>query len=370
MQSVKTKWRFGLVILAICFGTAVLAAPGGNGGGKPPKDDPPPDLVESPDLAIAFTCGGLVLSSPDGTEQNLVLPNPPEGGIAQPTWSPDGDAIVFVMAQDSGHGLYLLPIDPAIGQAVGDPLWIVDVDHSDRITYPVWSPTAAPNGEELIAYQNAYDELLLVNPNWNGNLANPAVTPGLPIAVADIAPPLDPGHLQLGATWSPAADRLAISLTDDDISFSHVEILDLGADSSGSLTVVDRNVIADIAIDDWSSYMAWSKREETATIAVPLFWYDSIYLVPVVEGSGPITILSEGETWRFLEWSPDDSQVVVNINRWGPIFKGQKLKGYTGGVVLFDLDLSAQPPVLTERNVVAACNGGRPSWRSLLEETR
>jgi hypothetical protein len=255
--------------------------------------------------------------------------------------------------------MYLLPIDPCTGQSpTGVPLKITDVVNCCGDTFPAWSPVPAPNGEELIAYVQGSlfpAHVFVINPGWNGDLESPAVDPGPPIQLA----PLNPGEdFQLGPTWSPTANRLAVASHADD--YADIEVFALDADLAilplGQR--VTRTVLTRVV--GFIVHMAWSRLDDTGMLAAS--YARDVFLVSVDSPGGtPINLTNTASALeRGVDWSPDDKRMVVG--RSDTIFRrnGKPLPGTVARTIVFDVDVGT--PSLSDPIQIGA-DRDRPQWR-------
>ena len=88
-----------------------------------------------------------------------------------PSWSPDGDRLVFETTRDSGNGVLLIELEPLLGEEI----YVVDADgtsptrisnHPADDAYPTWSPV-----DGRIVFQSDRDgdwEIYTMNPDGSG----------------------------------------------------------------------------------------------------------------------------------------------------------------------------------------------------------
>jgi TolB protein len=131
--------------------------------------------------------GIYVMDLDTGEEQRLTVAPASPGGQGSPSWSPDGQFIVFVWPQGTPPGLYVVPAD---GSA--EPTFLTSGSGAD------WSPSGS-----RIAYKDAYGYICYVGVQMNTGTGT-WETVGAPVQVTTTYD----GPFTYHPTWSPDENSL------------------------------------------------------------------------------------------------------------------------------------------------------------------
>jgi len=302
MRTGAMKW-IALVMVLLLAGTVSLAGKGG--GGKPPKDPPPePD----PDPAIALYTpgsggyGNLRVMNADGTNVTLLL----QGGARTPSWSPDGEQLVFTGdVQGQGPGIYVINVD-------GTGLHKVVSMNKATAALAAWSPAPVPGvgGDQYrIAYTDespagsSVYELFLVNLDGSGV-----------VQVTD-----SPVRDEMFPTWSPSASKLLVRLGDK-VEPRDYDLWALYDFASDSYTMHQHEGSLAGAVTWWPD---WSKTSENEVM-----WQarGDLWIVYLDDPSNPTQVTNTPDLQESaFSWSPDDLEIVFRSAK----VKGGRLRNHT-----------------------------------------
>jgi Tol biopolymer transport system component len=308
-------------------------------------------------LVLAFAVAALGGSAHAG----IGIPIPPPPGDAEPTWSPDGSAIVFwssrtpntlrVVGPD-GHGEHPIPVPGAIDYAFspdwfwvafpagGSALVVMRPDGSQRheiipVSYGV-APSWSPDGRRLVF--QAPTGIYIVNTDGSGlrkladggayarwsprgdriaYIAGSYAAPLLRVAWADRTvdtPVLRPGSVRFGPVeWSPDGTRIGfLSPPAVDRAF------ELG------IVDVDSGDTRRFPLTSLVSSLAWSPNRSVIALGG-----DRLQLVDL-QTESIRTILPYGD---FPQWSPDGDQLAFSA--------GGECRNRSG---IYRLDVFGGPP--------------------------
>lgn len=264
------------------LGLAALSFAGKPGGGGGPPPDPAIAYVENGDLRVM---------NADGSNKTTIVAG--AGILAQPSWSPDGTRIAFQQ-----NGLYVVDRD-------GTDLTLL---LSGTAAYPAWSPAAAPDGKQKIAFNRpgaSSNEIWLVNTDGTG-LQNLTATPD---------------RTEIYATWSPDADRIAVSYQDLEtqpdgtraITARGLLVYHLVAGTSDPIEIASTDVVLTggpgavlPGLTDW----------ERTGDRIAYASGGNLFVLDLASPSTPQQLTSTSDlTEASPSWSPDDSRIV--FERYG-----------------------------------------------------
>lgn len=281
--------------------------------------------------------------------------------VIQPEWSPDGAQIVYLRTSADSSDIYVMDADGANNRRLTNGIR-PDGSSKDRIapdtgneSEPVWSPDGS-----WIAYLHAFFVLK------DDMTPDPVATPATEDANSGIGSRAAEGefetsicltrpdgsdqrvlttvHFAAGLQWSPDGQHLAFSTYDTFYDNQHAQVID--TDGSGQRTL--DNGLVETSLPQWSPDGS------------------SISLVSTDPGGSDMSIVimnADGTDARSISpiagahaWSPDSSQIVVAQERI--TVDGSA----TGRAMLYLVDVrdANQPPVLLLDDVEI---GGYPAWR-------
>jgi Tol biopolymer transport system component len=295
----------GLLTLSVLLDVPLAAMPpGGNGGGGGGKNDEPP-----PDPAIVFDAWknysvDLMVSNADGTNQTVLRAGDPYYHF--PSWSPDGNSLVYE-EYDSATDIVLLHlIDLAVVDGsleVGAAIPLVEG------FLPAWSPQG-----NLIAYVGNHPQptgIFVIDPDGVETLLVPDPIPG-------------DGNYDVGwPAWSPDGTHLAYSRRDPLTGQRSVWIKEV-VDATGMLIDGPETHVIDTGNID-AQGLDWSRGGQH--LAYKLGWQDPIHIVDLFQDPPALSLLVENELAQSESpsWTPstDDTELIF-INRKGRAGSGER----------------------------------------------
>lgn len=293
----RTRWVSFLSLLGLLTaGTVALAGKPGGGGNPPPAPNP----------AIVYgehdgTQWNVKVMNADGSNQVVVAPA--YGVPPDPSWSPDGQQIVFRAIRTihvvNSDGTGLTTIVPAsVFSSVFDPRW---------------SPAPAPDGNEKIAFAGGLDgshvEIYLVNTDGTGlvNLTN------------------DPDARDWEATWSPDATRIAVArrpIAAGAGLATEIVVWDLGLDASGEVVVTGETTLAGVPRLDGTNVITgldWARTEDRLAMSVREVAQNlvNLWIVDLADTAQSFRLNTGLANESDPSWSPDDTKVVFRRDGFG-----------------------------------------------------
>lgn len=308
------------------------------GGGKPGGGKPGGGSGTPADPAIAYEEGwNLKVMNEDGSNQMIVYTSDssPISIGGRPSWSPDGTRLAV-------RGPYPEPLLVVVDLTLdsnGIPVGSTPTQiTTEQVFDPAWSPTS-----DLIAYAGLVDgeNRYLMTVSANGGPSTIVYqTP-----TANCHP--------WGPTWNPEGDKIAFHTHCDSASGSgdlseSIQILTLAdAPTQSAQSLVPEGMFSGIAFPDWS-------RDSTRIVFGGRATSSSDYAVYIVDvASGDTTSMGLTSPYGYpgapYSWSPDDSKLVVDLDR---------------AVRLVDADPASTTygQVIPKRKSKLA-SGGHPNWR-------
>jgi Tol biopolymer transport system component len=272
--------------------------PGGGGGGGDPAHDP----------AIAFTDNGaLVVVNADGSNRTVVVE---AGSLGRPSWSPDGSQLAF-QSDVQGLGIYVIRVD-------GTGLRKIASKNSSVPNTAAWSPAPSADGRYKIAFADqsspGWADIFLVNPDGTGlvNLTN------------------TPDEYEFWPTWSPTADRLAVSVQPTQAN-AEIVIYAIGVLSGLPTITGEFNLTSDDDVpggtlnDANVSTPSWSKTQDLIVVGVTSAAVNGGSGRPddwVIDLSDPANPVNITESHRVSEhhpsFSPDGLEIAVYSSNLKP----------------------------------------------------
>ena len=214
----------------------------------------------------------------DGTEAVNVTNN--SANDSEPSWSPDGNRIVFVSDRDGGdRNIYILAIDTLeITRLTSD---------TDNNRNPVWSP----NGNKIAFSSDRFSDYDIMTMNADGSDQ---------IQVTfDEADETDP-------TWSPDSNQIAYVSGES----GNLDIYVISAS--------DGSPILTLTSDGNNDYdPAWLNRNDANLLAFTSnrFGDYDIFVINPSDGSGLTQITTDGSNETEPEWSPDGNSIIFVSDR-------------------------------------------------------
>ena len=373
--------RVGLA--AVIFGALAFTAPAlamGQGGGKPPKDDPP----TVPNPAIVYQSqASIVVADIDGSNE-IAFESNAEASYRTPSWSRDGNSILFAATCPQGWGIYRVSFDR---EALDPPPSVICADLELITTWPAPSslngsqPMESPDGT-MIAYAGGgvangspvigNDEIFIVHDGTPTNVTNNS-------PVSETWP-----------SWSPDGERLAIrqSFLDDSENDFTRDVAIIRIDPELLVEVSRVSLLDALAISDPFSALLnesnrdsitrvmWSNTEgDTSLVALDTrgdIWIlefeisiDPVFpFQDVLQNLTALNLTESSLTERRATWSPDDTTLLYHAV--GKSGCGDEKRRITGEFVVIN-SLEQQPAEGCEGSVIIATPGGNqqreyPHW--------
>lgn len=239
-----------------------------------------PILDATPKIIIPFNVEIFVMNG-DGTGQTNLTDDPAWDGY--PSWSPDGDHIVFETDRDRDDGLIILGL---VLDDLEKEIYVMDADGTDptRLSnspgddaFPSWSPDGS-----RIAFQSYRDD------DWNIYTMNPDGTGQTRMT--------DHGEDDTFPTWSPDGDWITFQSTRD----GNAEIYRI-SDSGTSETRLT-------ASSDWDWGASWSLDGSEIVFQSSRDGDPEIYRMNA-DGSSPTRLTNDPDWdlhpfWGTFGWMP------------------------------------------------------------------
>ena len=266
--------------------------------------------------------------NPDGSDVRRLTQ---EGLYSWPTWSPDGENLVFsgIARSNSGNleiGLYMAaPPDGEVRTLyVNDPE-VPALIAPDMLHYAAWAPSSqkiafiaqtADSGLTL-HIDNPHDDW---NPviaaggaplyfSWSPNSSHLIVHRGEDLFLVDVEDNPEPRDLRIGSAsfrppaWSPNGDKIVFGIQD---AFG-VETLFM-ADSQGQ----NRQAIGELK---GSAAFLWSPKGESIALARTSALEEFIYReLQLLSKDGSLERTLTNETLNSFFWSPDSTKIIYGTS--------------------------------------------------------
>jgi Tol biopolymer transport system component len=335
-------WLAVIVVLSL---SVPLFAQGKNPTASVPINDP----------AIVFEARGrgydLVVMDADGTHRVTIIGGPKSDASQnrQATWSPDGSKIAFV-SNRSGKGIYIARRD---GTGICK---VVDVLESGEFGFgavePVWSPMPI-GGQDKIAYQAQGSNPQFTN-DFDIYLVNAACPGGTPVNLTNT-----PGISEQGPSWSPSADRLAVSHTSGSAA-GNIFVYTLARDATtGDYSLTNELMVTTVGplaggdsfAPDWANVtpdlLAVSNNVNGGS--------PDVFALPINDPN-PARNVTNSPTFMDVApaWSPDDRKMVV-YGRLDPE------PGGTAGIYIIEVDTGTRTRVVQPDRTYGWFES--PDWR-------
>jgi len=306
------------------------------GGNKPPKDPPGGDGTPA-DPAIAYLDRyDLKVMNEDGSNQTTVFTTETYTLSGTPSWSPDGTRLALRGPYpDPPLVVVDLVIDPN-GIPVGSPPTPLTLE---QVFDAAWSPTS-----DIIAYTGVVDgdNRYLMTVSADGGPGTSTIVYETPTQPCGVWHP----------TWYPDGSQIAFVIECDGLV--ELRILTLtDAPTQDALSLIPEGYFIDLAFPEWS-------RDGTRIVFGGRETSSSDYAVYIVDVADPAS--ETYGAWHELglrspygipgapwSWSPDDSKLVVDLDR-------------AVRVVDADPDSPTYGQVIPKRKSKLA-SGGHPNWR-------
>lgn len=331
--------------------------------GKPPK---PPAVPIDPAI-VYVTNGSLAIANADGSNQRIILSN--VGGYVSPSWSPDGDSIVFVASDGnssnglSGRGIYRIAINRSTGQTVGLAQKLASLNSAFLgMASPVWSPVKIQDASGVSRYFVAYSDGTSQDPDaYSIHL----VDPGMPGSSFKLSSPIvntrEVGDLNM--TWAPDALRLAVTRGHDTSAITPYDLQIVTLQATGCAAsdpicevqprqslVRDVNSPPELRSIDFHQ-PKWSNDGQDIALALGDIW-----IIPVAAPEQAWNLTNNTRHEIQPTWSPDDSQIAFRA--WGNLCNS-KDRNFVG-IVVRHVDGSNFPDGCKEKVLIK--DGSFPSW--------
>ena len=294
----------------------------GEAAGKPKP--PPPSLANSAILYVTYDLQSIKVADADGNNQ-VTLVNRRRAEFWTPSWSPDGNWLIFTSDQD-GPGMYAMKIDRLNGTVEGSNK-IIPLN-STIGPNTAWSPVPTSDGNFKIAYRGD-DGLYLVDVD----VSTGSMVLGNPFQLSTDPLPGHEGFEEGSPSWSPDASKIAIRTFDNTNNLGGIEVITLSTDCYDGSPVCEkpgtrRDLIDESGplslFDHGASNPSWANMSNKIAVSGSPQGSQS--------GSGDIWIIEFDDTdttkttirnltntnnteppdrhETYPTWSPDDSQIM------------------------------------------------------------
>lgn len=193
----------------------------------------------------------------------------------RPTWSPDGNRLVYAAYRDNNQDLYLLDLDTMIEQRLTDDPMTDDA--------PVWSP----DGSRIayLSYRRGFGDIYLIDLETGENR---------------VLLPLD--HNQEVPVWSRDGRYLAFTVQKG--IATDMAIYDMTGGEMRYLTALPQG---------YAAHPAWSRTENTLAFVTSYNSITELHLYDIDAQTDQIRLQTAGYwAYQTLSWSPDGTQIGLH----------------------------------------------------------
>ena len=271
---------------------------GGGGGG--PGDGTPADP------AIAYLEGGnLKVMNEDGSNQTTVFTSSTTHLGATPSWSRDGRRLAFAVSEPENSiawRLKTIDLDIVNGIPVGS---LPTTQSPDQVFDFAWSPTA-----NIIAFAGGCGSDEPDGRCGDGDTQYLITVPADGSMDTTVVYEAPAGESPSYPTWNSDGSKIAFTTGRD--GFNVLRILTLAdAPTQNAPPLIDEGDFY------WISFPAWS-RDGTRIAFRGMETSESdpaVYIVDATSGLPREPVLSQPYYLGSFSWSPDDSKLVVDLDR-------------------------------------------------------
>lgn len=313
---------------------------GGKPGGKPGGGGEDPPTTANPRIVYSeFDGNQYVIKKADanGANATLVLRVDATYGRTDPdpSWSPDRLEIAFRGYDADGVALFVVADD---GSGLRS---IVPGSAFQGIYDPTWSPAAAPDGEQKIAFAASPDgvhgQIHVCNSDGSERQN----------VTADL------GRSDMTPAWSPDATRIAAGTSTTTVLPRGIVVYALKIDGTSVAKDTMSDATSGTALDGARlGSLDWSPSGNVLVLSVGDTndaLHDDLWTLDLDDGKTAALTATEGKDETTPSWSPDGTKIVLRL-------VGYKKEAKSSGLYVMNANGSGLTPL-------SIADGWEPDWR-------